>query len=171
MGVNRIGKHHTDDVYLSLKDIARYLKSGGIAFLYCTKPSAPLRALSDRYVRDRLARLSADEVSAELDGLTKLGKVLRDIGETIVIEQDIDTLDVKAGTYDLQAFVFDYLLRAYYVPELSFDVNKLFNLDWYAPRNYHGVEAGLFRDYCERAGLNVLEQFEQFGSSTIIATK
>ena len=162
---------HTDNVDNSVKALFEYLRPGGLAFLYCTKPGPPIRELSDEYIRKKLAKMSPDKVFQQVSSLTKLGRSLKNIDSQLIVEDDIDAIGLKAGSYSLQTFIFDYLLRAYFRPELPFDINNVFNLDWFGPINYHGICAEQFEQTCRSSGFTILKHLEQFGSSTIIATK
>ena len=162
---------HTDCISSSVKSLFNYLKKGGIGFFYCTKPPKPLRQLSDKFLRGKFSEMRPEEAFNQLAALTKLGQSLTSIKEELCIEEDIQLLGIKAGRYPLQTFIFDYLLRAYFRPELPYLVNKAFNLDWFGPKNYHGVSGKDFQNICRNVGFKIIQYSEQFSSSTVIVKK
>ena len=162
---------HTDSIKNSIFSLFKHLKDGGFAFLYCTKPSKPIRQLSDDFLRDSISKLPADKAFEQLSSLTKLGRSLSAINEELVVEEGIELLGIEPGRYAIQTFIFDFFLRAYFRPEMSFDLNKIYNLDWFGPKNYHGVNGKEFVSICRDAGFEILQFNEQFGSTSVIAKK
>ena len=162
---------HTDNIKNSVFSLFKHLKDGGVAFLYCTKPSKPIRQLSDNFLRDSISKLPADKAFEQLSSLTKLGRSLSAIKEELVVEEGIELLGIEPGRYAIQTFIFDFLLRAYFRQEMSFDLNKIYNLDWFGPKNYHGINGKEFVAVCRDAGFEILQFNEQFGSTSITAKK
>ncbi len=162
---------HTDNIKNSVFSLFKHLKDGGIAFLYCTKTPKPIRQLSDKFLRDSISKLPADKAFEQLSSLTKLGRSLSAIKEEVVVEEGIELLGIEPGRYAIQTFIFDFLLRAYFRPEMSFDLNKIYNLDWFGPKNYHGIHGKEFVAVCRDAGFEILQFNEQFGSTSVIAKK
>ena len=162
---------HTDSIKNSAVSLYKYLKEGGTAFLYCTKPSKPIRQLSDNLLRDSISKLPADKAFEQLSSLTKLARSLSSIKEEVVVEEGVELLGIEPGNYAVQTFIFDFLLRAYYQPKKSFNLNRIYNLDWFGPKNYHGITGEEFISICRDAGFKIVQYNEQFGSTSITAKK
>ena len=65
--------------------------------------------------------------------MTMLGKALKTIDRPIVIEEDIELLNIKAGSYDLQSFIYEHFMKCWYNPTQDEEYANLVNQDWYHP--------------------------------------
>lgn len=103
--------------------------------------------------------------------MTLLGKVLSDLHIEFEIYKDIPELEVKAGRYDLQRFVYYHILKCFWNERFTFDENNLINFDWYHPANAHRHTAKEVKGWFQGARLR-LEHFDVSESGiTVRGTK
>ena len=62
-----------------------------------------------------------------------LGKNLSKIKKTITIPKDIPLLEIKAGTYDIQRFIYWNFLKCWWSGDVPFEQSIATNFDWYYP--------------------------------------
>lgn len=163
--------HHTHDPQAALTNLAKALKPGGRLLFYVYKVKAPIREFTDDFVRDQMAHLSPEEGWEAMKGITALGQALGQLKQDLTIPQDIDMLGIKAGTYDLQRFVFYHVLKCFYREDLNFDEMNHINFDWFAPSLCKRFTPEEVQAMCEVAGLQVLRSFVDGSGISIVATK
>ncbi len=77
--------------------------------------------------------MSYEECMAFSKKMTMLGKALSKIDQELVLEEDIELLGIKAGTYNLQRFIYDHIIKCWYNPNHGEVYADLVNVDWYHP--------------------------------------
>jgi SAM-dependent methyltransferase len=163
--------HHTDDTRAALKNVCRYLKSGGRILFYVYKKKGPIREFTDDYLRDQLADMTPDEAWEALLPLARLGKVLGDLNLEIEVPEDIGLLDIPAGKINIQSFFYWHIFKAYYRPDMTLDEMNYVNFDWYSPRNAHRQTPEQVRAWCSEIGLRIEHERIEPAGITIIARK
>ena len=129
--------HHTPDTFASLRAVVRHLKVGGRIIFYVYVKKAPIREFVDDYLRAQIADLPPDEAWRRMEALTRFARSLSSLNAKLVVEEDVPDLGFRAGTYDLQRFVYYNLFKCFWNPSLNFDDNVHINFDWYHPRYAH----------------------------------
>ena len=129
--------HHTPSTFDALAAIAPLPAPGGELAIHVYRRLGPLRELSDDRLRAAITRLPPDEAWERVKPITKLGKALSDLKVTITVPEDIPELEMKAGTYDLQRWVYYHVLKCYWNDAFSFDENNFGVFDWYHPADAH----------------------------------
>ena len=126
--------HHTPNPLDTFSRLCGHLKAGGLIgiFVYKTKPF--LRELADRELRTITTAMTDVECELFAAQMARLGRSLQQIREPLVVEDDIPTLGIKAGRYNVQKFLFDHFLKCYHNGELGFEHAVLANIDWYKPK-------------------------------------
>ena len=66
--------------------------------------------------------------------MAELGKSLSQLKKKIIIKEDIPLLKIKAGTYDIQRFLYWNFLKCWWSPDVPFDQSVATNYDWYFPK-------------------------------------
>jgi len=66
--------------------------------------------------------------------MTYLGRALSKLKKKITIPRDIPLLGVKAGTYDVQRFVYWNFLKCFWDESDNFQRSVGVNFDWYYPK-------------------------------------
>lgn len=145
--------HHTPDTFASLRAIVRHLKPGGRIVFYVYLKKAPIREFVDDYVRARIAPLPPPEAWRRMEALTKVGKRLSELHAEIVIDDDVPELGFKAGSYDLQRFIYYNVFKCFWNEALPFDHNVHVNFDWYHPAYSHRHTPDEVRGWLETLGL------------------
>jgi SAM-dependent methyltransferase len=156
--------HHTDSTRGAIEALAPLLKPGGRFLFYVYRRKGPIREFTDDYVREKLVDLPSEEAWKALEPLTKLGQALGELNVEVTVPEDIDLLEIPAGSIDLQRLFYWHVFKAYYDPDLTLDEMNHINYDWYAPRNAHRQTAEEVREWCEAAGLEIeRERVEEAG--------
>lgn len=147
--------HHTPDPPTTFASLARRLKPGGRLALYVYKRKGPIREFTDDYIRSRTTRMPARECYEFCAGLTRLGQALSELNATVEIPEDISLLGIKAGSQDLQLFVYWNMIKCFWNRDYDFVTNNLINFDWYHPRYASRHTPEEVRAWFEGSGLEV----------------
>lgn len=147
--------HHTRDTEESFHSLVRRLAPGGDISIYVYRKKAPLREFADDYLRRVSAEMSEEEVWELSEQLTQIGRVLSEIGASIIVP-DIPALGIKAGTVDVQRFIYWHMLKCYWNPSLNYVDNVITNFDWYRPHYAHRHTADEVRKWFADAGLTII---------------
>lgn len=126
--------HHTENPENTFKHLSELLKSNGVFACYVYAKKALPRELIDDFFRTHSHDLSMDELWDLSDQLTVLGKNLSELNVEIDCPE-IPLLQIKAGKYDIQRFIYWNFLKCFWDKERGFDLSKSVNFDWYAPSN------------------------------------
>ncbi len=163
--------HHTDDVAHSLSRLARHLKPSGRFLFWVYHRQPPLRAFTDRHIREYLSGLSNEQAYKDLMPLTKLGKSLARLSNVeIVVPEDVPLLGIPAGRYDVHRFFYNFAFKCFYNSSLGFDRSNVQNFDWFRPTNAHTHTSEEIQAYCQTAGLCVEQVWTSMSGISVIAT-
>ena len=163
--------HHTSNPYNTFQNLTKHLKVGGTILFYVYKKKAPLREFTDDYIRETLKDLSNDEAWEKLIPLTKLGKKLGEIHTNIEIDEDIDLLGIKKGTYDLQRFFYWFVAKAYYKENYSIEEMNHINFDWYRPTNCYRYDPEEIKMWLKNNNYITERFIVEDAGITVVATK
>ncbi|HEU4388355.1 MAG TPA: class I SAM-dependent methyltransferase, partial [Blastocatellia bacterium] len=147
--------HHTRNTEESFHRLADLLAPGGDLAIYVYKKKAPIREFADDYLRGAAQRMSDDENWQLAEQLTGLGRALWETGAKVTVP-DVPALGIKAGTYDVQRFVYWFALKCYWNPELSYGDSVITNYDWYRPLYAHRHTPEEVRKWFADASLDVV---------------
>jgi SAM-dependent methyltransferase len=125
--------HHTPDPAGAVRVLARMLAPGGDLAIYVYAKKPPIREFVDQHLRRAATRLSFDECVEFCKPITRLGESLAKAGVTVTVPDDISSLGIKAGRYDLQRLLYYHVMKCFYHPDFTFEENNLVNVDWYHP--------------------------------------
>ena len=163
--------HHTPDTKRAFQTLLKFLAPGGEIAIYLYRKKGPIRELCDDSIRQLTTKLSEIECWDFSKKMTLLGKVLSDLHIEFEIYKDIPELEVKAGRYDLQRFVYYHILKCFWNERFTSDENNLINFDWYHPANAHRHTAKEVKGWFQGARLR-LEHFDVSESGiTVRGTK
>lgn len=146
--------HHTRSTEASFRRLATHLGPGGDLSIYVYRKKAPLRELADDYLRRVVAGMGEEEAWQLSEQLTVLGQRLSDLGASITVP-DIPALGIRAGTYDVQRFVYWHMLKCYWNPALEPGDSVITNFDWYRPPYAHRHTAEEVRRWFRDEGLEI----------------
>ena len=147
--------HHTPAPRETFEHLRRKLKNGGQVCCYVYRKKAVLREFSDDYVRERIADLPIDEALKVCEAITKLGRTLAALKQSVEIEEDIPVLGIRKGSFDLQRFFHWNVMKCFWNDDFDFFTNNIINFDWYHPRHCFRFEPDEFRAWFDR-GWDVL---------------
>jgi SAM-dependent methyltransferase len=147
--------HHTRNTEESFHSLVNRLAPGGDISIYVYRKKAPIREISDDYLRMVSAEMSEEEVWELSEQLTDLGRVLSEVKASVTVS-DIPALGISAGTYDIQRFIYWHMLKCYWNSSLKYDDSVITNFDWYRPLYAHRHTADEVRKWYADAGLEIV---------------
>jgi len=163
--------HHTPSTYEALRSCVRVLKPDGVILFYVYRKKAPLREFADDHIRNAIADLPPDKAWAALEPLTHLAKAFSDLKARVTIPTDVDLLGFKAGTFDVQRFMYYNVMKFYWNDEFTFDENVHINFDWYYPKYCWRHTVDEIRGWLRDFGLTELEMHEADSGIGVVARK
>ena len=163
--------HHTPDTRRSLARLAGHLAPGGHLGFYVYKKKAPIREFSDDYIRSFTVGMSVDDCMKVSEAITKFGKSLSDLKVTIDVPEDIPILGIKAGTHDLQRFIYWHVFKCYWNDTMDWDSNVITNFDWYHPLHAHRHTPDEVRAWCAENRLDVVHFQEVESGISVLCQK
>jgi SAM-dependent methyltransferase len=147
--------HHTRNTEQSFHALAGKLARGGHLSIYVYKRKAPIREFADDFLRAAAREMSEEENWELAEQLTELGRALWETGAKVTLP-DLPVLGVKAGTYDVQRFVYWCMLKCYWNPALDYGDSVITNYDWYRPLYAHRHEPEEVKKWFRDAGLAIV---------------
>jgi len=126
--------HHTKNTETSYKYLTKFLKKGGSIAIYVYNKKAPIREFSDDFLRSITTKMSVKECIDFSKDMAILGKSLSALKKKITIPRNIPTLKIKAGTYNVQRFIYWYFLKCFWADDNDFERSVGVNFDWYYPK-------------------------------------
>ncbi len=127
--------HHDRDPLLSLKKISSVVKKKGYLLLWVYLEQPLLRKLTDDYFRNKINNDKSYNYKVFLKEITLLAKFIQDNKSKIIIKKNLNSLNVKKGTFKVQEFIFRFFLRNTYNHLLGQKFSYYENLDWFAAEN------------------------------------
>jgi ubiquinone/menaquinone biosynthesis C-methylase UbiE len=126
--------HHTKNTETSFKNLTKYLEKNGLISIYVYNKKAPMREFADDFIREHTTTMTEKECVEFSKDMTYLGKVLSQLKKKIKIPRNIPVLKIKAGTYDVQRFIYWYFLKCFWAEDGNFERSVGVNFDWYFPK-------------------------------------
>lgn len=127
--------HHTPDTKLAMKALYDKVHPGGVFWFYIYKEMNPVKHFCDDYIRKQFSELSPEQALEQCKAITELGRGLQRINASITIERPIELLNIPAGTYDLQRFIYYNFIKCFWNDQIGYDMSNIVNFDWYHPNN------------------------------------
>lgn len=162
--------HHTGDAEKAFLNLSKLLNDKGVIAIYVYKKKGPLREFADEYIREKIVSLEYPDAMKVCDQITEFGKQLSEYKIKIKVPA-VDILEIPEGEYDLQRFIYNFIMKCYWNPECSFQANSVINYDWYHPQNCtkHTVEE--VRRWFEKAGLKIMHECVDYYGITVSGAK
>jgi SAM-dependent methyltransferase len=129
----RAAIHHTPNPRETFRVLANQLKSRGVIAISAYAKKSPMREAIDDTLREKIVSLPNEEAFIVANQLTALGRDLQASNCQIIIHKDLPLLEINAGVYDLQAFIYKYFIKCWFNTAFSEDHCDLVNFDWYHP--------------------------------------
>ena len=158
--------HHTGDARKGFDNLVKILKRDGEIAIYVYKQKAPAREFVDDYVREKLKDLDYEKAMVQCRQLTELGKALSKQNIKLNIPA-VDVLQIPAGEYDLQRFVYHFFAKIFWNNEFNFEDNAVINYDWYHPQDCTRHTAEEVRAWFKENNLKITHEFVDFYGITM----
>ena len=126
--------HHTKNTESSFKKLSKLLTKKGIISIYVYRKKGPLREFADNHIRKSTINMTEKQCMEFSKNMALLGKSLSQLKKKITIKEDIPLLKIKAGTYDVQRFLYWNFLKCWWSPDVPFEQSVATNFDWYYPK-------------------------------------
>jgi len=126
--------HHTKNTETSFKYLTKFLVPAGCISIYVYNKKAPIREFADDYIRSKTVNMSTKGCIDFSKDMTYLGRSLAQLKKKIIIPRDIPLLNIKAGTYDVQRFIYWHFLKCFWAEDGDFERSVGVNFDWYYPK-------------------------------------
>lgn len=162
--------HHTGNAEKGFSNLVEILEQGGEIAIYVYKKKAPLREFADDFIRERIKSMSYEDAMKHCRQITELGRVLSS-SEIKVTVPDVELLEIKAGEYDVQRFVYHFFAKCFWNQEFSFEENAVINYDWYHPQDCTRHTMDEVLGWFAENKLKVVHSFEDFYGITIRGVK
>jgi len=158
--------HHTGNARKGFSNLVNILDKDGEIAIYVYKQKAPVREFVDDYVRDKIAGMDYETAMKQCRQITELGKALTDQNVKLKIPA-VDILEIPAGEYDLQRFIYHFFSKIFWNTEFNFEDNAVINYDWYHPQDCtrHTIEE--VREWFKENNLTINHEFVDFYGITI----
>jgi 2-polyprenyl-3-methyl-5-hydroxy-6-metoxy-1,4-benzoquinol methylase len=158
--------HHTGNARKGFDNLVQLLEKDGEIAIYVYKQKAPAREFVDDYVREKIAGMDYETAMAQCNQITELGKALSDQNIKLQIPA-VDVLQIPAGEYDLQRFIYHFFAKIFWNNEFNFTDNAVINYDWYHPQDCtrHTIEE--VREWFTQNGLTINHEFVDFYGITV----
>jgi len=149
--------HHTADPAGAFANLCTLLTPGGEIAIYVYKQKAPVREFVDDYVRGQIAHLPYEEALKACAQITELGRALAEQGGTVRVPA-VDILQIEAGEYPVQRFLYHFFMKCFWNPDLSFQDNAVINYDWYHPQDCSRHTLDEVRGWFAANGLTITQE-------------
>ena len=103
--------------------------------------------------------MSPEEALEQCKAITDLGRELSKINAKITLERPIDILNIPAGTFDVQRFIYYNFFKCFWNEQIGYDVSNIVNFDWYHPNNAQQQTEEEVRGWMEEYGIEDYEIF------------
>jgi SAM-dependent methyltransferase len=147
--------HHTPNTRQSLHLLLKKLAPQGHIAFYVYKKKGPVREFCDDYIRSQTVNMTPEQCMNLSDAITKFGKMLSDLKLEIEVPADIPVLEIKAGKYDLQRFLYWNMFKCYWNDTMDWESNVITNFDWYHPLHAHRHTPEEVKQWCEEEQLEI----------------
>lgn len=155
--------HHTSDPAGAFKNLAQILLPGGEIAIYVYKRKAPVREFTDDHVRRLIEDRDYAQAMDLASDFTRLGKVLTELDVEFDVPE-VRCLEIPAGRYTVQRFLYHFFAKCYWNPELSADHNDMINFDWYHPSICSRHTPDEVNGWFESNNLSVVHQYvDEYG--------
>ncbi len=126
--------HHTKNTATSFRYLTKFLAKAGLISIYVYNKKAPIREYVDDFIRKKTVKMSVEECTEFSKDMALLGKSLSKLKKKITVNRDIPILGVKAGTYDIQRFIYWDFLKCFWDESDNLERSIGVNFDWYYPK-------------------------------------
>jgi SAM-dependent methyltransferase len=163
--------HHTPNTRASLSHLVTRLAPGGHIAFYVYKKKGPVREFCDDHIRSQTVGMSPEDCYRASEAITRFGKMMSDLKLTIDVPADIPELEIKAGKYDLQRFIYWNMFKCYWNDTMDWESNVITNFDWYHPLHAHRHTKDEVETWCREEKLSIQHLDVQESGISVLAQK
>jgi len=149
--------HHTKNPKKAFSNLVEILTPKGEIAIYVYKKKSPAREYIDDYIRARISHLSYKDAIKVCEQITDFGKALSEPKLKITIPA-VDILDIQAGEFDLQRFIYYFFMKCFWNKNLTFQENVAINFDWYHPELCARYTLGEVRKWFVDSNLMIIQE-------------
>jgi ubiquinone/menaquinone biosynthesis C-methylase UbiE len=160
---------HTGNTFEGIKSLINVLKPNGILFFDVYKKAAPIRDFTDDFIRSLVCNLEPQDAWDKLLPITKLSQELYE--KKIAIKNDIKELEIEAGEYNLQRFIYYKFLKTFWNENMSFEDNHMVVFDWFYPKISERYTVEEVQQWLSKLDLEVIKLHVLEGGIGVIARK
>ncbi|RXJ93852.1 hypothetical protein CRV00_09280 [Malaciobacter molluscorum] len=160
---------HTGNTFEGIKSLVNVLKKNGIIFFDVYRKASLLRDFTDDFIRNLVSDLEPQDAWDKLIPITKLAQELYE--KNITINNSIDELEIEAGEYNLQRFVYYKFLKTFWNENMSFEDNHMVVFDWYYPKVSERYTVEEVENWLSKLDLKVIKLHSLEGGIGVIARK
>jgi len=162
--------HHTGNARASFGNLCKILAPDGTIAIYVYRQKAPAREYMDDHIRARIAALPYAKAMAACRQITELGRRLSAVKREIAVD-DLPLLGIQKGHYTPQRLLYNFFLKCYWNPALSFEENVVINYDWYHPQHCSRHTMSEVLSWFAAEGLKVRWRREDLYGITVHGTR
>lgn len=156
--VCRAALHHTPNPSKTYAALAAQLAPSGTLAVSVYAKKTPMREAVDDAMRAMIVPMDNSAAWNVADQFTRLGRDLQASGGSIVIAEDMPLLGIKAGTYTVQAFVYEHFIKCWHNAQFSKQHCDVVNFDWYHPPFAYRYTVDDFAKMATDSGLTITVQ-------------
>jgi ubiquinone/menaquinone biosynthesis C-methylase UbiE len=145
---------HTENPEKTFNHLTNLTSISGEFACYVYRKKALPRELVDDYFRKATHDIPSDQVWEMSAQLTELGKRLSEL-DVCFEAPEIPLLGIKAGTYDIQRFIYWNFIKCFYRENWGKEMCDATNFDWYAPSNAKRYSKEEFKTMIEKNNLKI----------------
>jgi len=160
---------HTGNTFEGIKSLTRVLKPDGILFFDVYRKAAPIRDFTDDFIRSLVCDLEPQDAWDKLLPITQLSQDLYE--KKITIDNDIKELEIEAGEYNLQRFIYYKFLKTFWNENMSFEDNHMVVFDWFYPKISERYTVKEVEQWLSKLNLEVIKLHVLEGGIGVIAKK
>ena len=162
--------HHTKNTGTSFKYLTKFLDDTGYISIYVYNKKAPIREYVDDFIRKKTINMSVNECTEFSKDMAYLGRSLAKLKKKITIPRDIPILGIKAGTYDVQRFIYWHFLKCFWDESDNFERSIGVNFDWYYPKYAFRHTSSEVRKWYKDAKIKIIN-FKEIESGISVTGK
>jgi trans-aconitate methyltransferase len=162
--------HHTGDAQASFDNLVGILAPEGEIAIYVYRQKAPAREFMDDVVREKISALPYEEAMVVCRQITELGRRMAEVEQEIEVD-DLPAVGIEHGRYTPQRILYNFFLKCYWNPDLSFEDNAVINYDWYHPSHCSRHTLTEVEGWFARAGLEIVWKKQDLYGITVRGLK
>ncbi len=151
----RAALHHTPDPARSFAALVQSLKVGGTLAISTYAIKARVREIVDDALRNDIHKMPNAQALTVINEFTRLARDIQKTAAKITIESDLKYLGIPKGSYNVHAFIYDFLMKNWYNESFGERYSDVVNFDWYHPAYAYRYSIDELKAWFRTAGLTI----------------